>query len=172
MNIRELERDSIRDFLTAHETLLTGRVLDLGCGKQPYRDIIERNCRTYHPWDHVDLPASVYDGDPMSLPSGKFDAIVSTQVLQYVVDVRSWLKLRHVDLDNGGHLLLTGPTNWPIVEVEDLWRWTPAGIATELQRAGFHPEKIRAGVRAAVVWPGQSEKWPLGWWAVAQKEDR
>lgn len=181
MNIRELERASIRDFLKRHSDDLAGRVLDFGCGKQPYRDLVSGE---YHAWDSPKFPGSVVDGgSPLPhwtpLPSWTdlqvhparfrnsakgFDTIISTQVIQYCKDPLLLLRDRvRLLLKPGGKLLMTGPTNWPIVEKEDLWRYTVPGITTLLDQAGFDVQLVFE--RASVDFQG--ERWPLGWAAVA-----
>ena len=117
MSIRAGETASIRTFLHCHLDKLTGTVLDLGCGKQPYRAIIEQAGGEYFGWDRSDLPGSVVpddvglDGDVELV--GEYDTIVMTQVWQYV-------PLRELTLDlslfasgdsllqRGGWLLATG----------------------------------------------------------------
>ncbi len=170
--IRKLERLSIRDFVQecADDGLLNGRVLDHGCGKSPYREIVERAGGDYWGWDHPGNPGyvattegSVYHmgDDP---PLGPFDAIICTQVVQYVRSPRRFLYDLRFSLRRGGWLLMTGPTNWPIVEKEDRHRFTAEGIRLELKDAGF--SQIEVDYRATVTHDGES--WPLGWWAKGQ----
>lgn len=143
MNLRELERNSIRDFVAsaAEAGYLSGRVLDYGCGKQPYRLIVEANGGEYVGYDAPTFPASVVTedttGDAWSLD---FNTVLCTQVVQYVSDVRKFLWDIRIDRfppTKGGHLVLTYPTNWPEVETADLHRFTKAGMERLLTEAGF-----------------------------------
>lgn len=108
MNLREAEANSIRAFVqsAADEGYLSGRVLDYGCGRQPYRDIVEAAGGDYHPFDLNTFPASVSDEDwtpagftfwgsdgPLDVATalhkwtrdhGYIDAVLCTQVVQYV----------------------------------------------------------------------------------------
>lgn len=168
MNMREAETASIRQFLVQHSDKLTGRVLDLGCGQQPYRDIIEQAGGTYFGWDSPDLPGSVVDDHVDDVDRVGFDAVVMTQVWQYVPIDQLRLDLQSVAtggmLADGGWLLATGPTNWPVVEETDLHRFTVPGVVSLLHDAGF--PFMEARYRHHVKHSG--ETWPLGW-AVAAR---
>lgn len=159
MNVQEIEIASIRRFVESNREYLNGRVLDFGAGKpgtcrepQPYRDLVTGE---YVPFDI---------GDP--LPDGKFDAILCSQVIQYVEDASSLLGLFRSYLDIGGWLVLTGPTNWPIVEADDKWRFTPAGIRQLMEDNGFRVNNLE--IRASVSALGM--QWPLGYGVVASRE--
>lgn len=108
-DLREEEARSIREFvqIAADEGYLSGRVLDYGCGKQPYRDIVEAAGGTYFGFDRPQFPANVgadflpegisfwdhSNNRPVDHATalftwtkthGYFDTILCTQVLQYV----------------------------------------------------------------------------------------
>ena len=172
MNLREAERNSIVQFVgqAAMDGYLSGRVLDYGCGKQPYREIVEAAGGEYHGFDRVKFPASVAEwtmGSAMCSLTTSGDAILCTQVVQYLPlagavqfddrpsptrtepledTLRSfWLQTK----GQNGHLVMTYPTNWPEVEPEDLHRFTKAGMERLLTEAGF--EIVRHERRAAVL---------------------
>jgi SAM-dependent methyltransferase len=156
-SIRELELESIFEFVSAASPALHGRVLDFGAGKpgtcripQPYRHLI---IGTYCPYDL---------GDPF--PTGQFDAILCTQVLQYIKDVPRQIREFAVLLRDGGHLVMTYPTNWDEVEDSDLWRFTKAGVEQLLGDAGF---KILKHHRRAQISLG-GFNFPLGYGVIAQ----
>lgn len=161
--LRDIERASIRQFLTDHQHLLTGRVLDYGSGKQPYRDIVESAGGKYVPYDMTDFPGSVAEND-RKLIWGNYDAIIASQCVQYMTELPSELEMMHALLRHRqGVLLMTGPTNWPIVEQDDLWRMTPSGVRLLLQEIGF--SNIDVCERAHVDFQG--ERWCIGWQATA-----
>jgi len=159
--LREREAESIRAFLRGHADTFAGqRVLDYGAGRQPYRDIVEDAGGEYVPFDSPVFPASVASADTTELERGPWDVIVCTQVIQYVPDVPGLLEMFHAELaDAPGILLLTGPTNWPVVELEDLWRFTLAGIVRLLGEAGFG--YVEGDYRHATRC--ESEEYPHGW---------
>ena len=154
--IRALETASIREYVTRNASYLRGRVLDFGAGKpgtcrqpQPYRDLVQGE---YFPYDIGD-----------SLPSGEFDAILMTQVIQYLPDPRETLNELGLRLRGGGALVITGPTNWAEVEATDLWRFTCAGIRALLETVAFHVIDVRQRAKVDVGGFVMS----LGWGAVA-----
>lgn len=165
--IRDLERASIRSFVeSCSEHFIGGRVLDYGCGKQPYRDVVERMGGSYEPYDRVSFPANVSGenvGGDVSLGDWR-DAVICTQVIQYWPDPAYELqRIKHV-LHPGGHLVLTYPTCWDEVEPQDLHRFTRHGIDFMLDHAGF--TVIRNQRRAEIDVGGF--RFPLGGGALAR----
>jgi predicted TPR repeat methyltransferase len=131
-SIRQLERASLRSFLQRiGQKYLRGRVLDFGAGTaatcqkpQPYKDLVSGEY----------LPYDVGDDE---LPAGPYDAILCTQVLQYLEDPEGVLTSFRMWLEPKGHLVMTYPTNWPEVEPSDLRRFTKAGVEKMLASIGF-----------------------------------
>lgn len=166
MTLRELEADSIRAFVESCSEHFTGRVLDYGAGKMPYADLVRAAGGVYVPFDRASFPANVsgldmHYGNPLA---PRWDAIILTQTLQYVADPDRLLFGLWVALRDSGYLIATGPTNWPVVEPEDLHRHTVAGITRLLYEAGF--TSVDVAERAHVEFEG--ERWPIGWQAVAR----
>jgi len=150
--IRALDRASIRRFVDSCQDKLTGRVLDFGSGMQPYRSLVGGEYLPHEPGDAY--PAA-----------NSLDAVLCTQVLQYVAapqDVlwafREWLK-------PGGHVILTYPTNWDEVEADDLWRFTKAGMEFLLRQARL--EVLHHEQRAAINLGGF--RFPLGYGVLARR---
>ena len=168
MTLRELEAQSIRSFVqsAADEGYLSGRVLDYGCGKQPYREIVEAGGE-YHGYDRAWFGGALADvGDVMEGEHDtwwfrEWDSILCTQVLQYVpMEEESpfkmpWLLRNMARKIRGGHLVLTYPTNWPEVEPDDLHRFTKAGMERLLGEAGFEIVKHEPRETAAVTLDGE-----------------
>lgn len=185
MNLRELERESIRAFVqsAADEGYLSGRVLDFGCGRQPYREIVETAGGEYLGFDSPRFPASTTSELHVPDWPHAYDATLCTQVLQYVPNPMTALHqigngLRPIyhgaDREKARHLVMTYPTNWPEVEPEDLHRFTKAGMERLLTEAGFtiirHEE--RAEVVGAVRVPNglltTGDAFALGYGVIAQ----
>jgi trans-aconitate methyltransferase len=168
-DLRVLENQSIEWFVQQAlvSGFLFGRVLDYGCGKQPYREIIEKAGREYMPFDRAALPANVSGEDigvSMFANTEHWDSILCTQVLQYIPDpARELRRLRTYLVDNG-YLVVTYPTNWPEVEDADLHRFTKAGMQRLLKEAGF--TVVRHDWRAGFTYEGVS--FALGYGAVAR----
>src|SRR5687768_1084714 len=75
--------------LSRRLSALEGRVLDVGCGVQPYRPMLRSEKVTYVGLD-LEISSSVDSvvGNAESLPfeSASFDAVISTQMLEHVRD--------------------------------------------------------------------------------------
>jgi SAM-dependent methyltransferase len=75
--------------------------------------------------------------DERSLPARKFNCVILTQTLQYVLDVHAALANAWQSLAPGGVILVSvptiskGPTHWGAA---DRWRLLPAGLSAVLQR--------------------------------------
>lgn len=170
-SIRALERTSIEHFLLAQADKLRGRVLDIGCGRQPYKNIVESFGGEYIGYDRAGHPGSVVSediGEWWDLVDD-VDTVMMTQVWQYIpyhalMDMLVKLASGDWSLKEGGWLVATGPTNWPLVEETDLHRFTPIGVDHLLQTAGFRETLVEE--RASIEVEG--ERWSLGWRAVAR----
>lgn len=165
MNIHELsavENDTIREFVRSCGDHLGGRVLDYGCGKQPYRTIVEDHGGTYVGYDRKMFGGNVSGRDIGKL-GGEFDAILCTQVLAYVHEVGEALFDMRDMLTPGGRLILTYPGAWPVIR-DELWHFTQHGMEALLTQAGFTVE--RHDLRHALDFDGFSV--PMGYAALAR----
>jgi SAM-dependent methyltransferase len=161
--IRTIELRSIREFLTIHASYFTGRVLDYGCGRQPYRSLVEGQGAEYVPWD---INQSYLHDD------GSFDAVLCTQVIQYSDDPFMFLLDVTETCKIGGHIVLTYPTNWDEVPGDcylgscDRWRFTQEGMKDMVKVQG-NLEILHHELRA-VVQLG-SFRFPLGYGLIARR---
>jgi len=117
-----------------------GRVLDYGCADVPYRHFFAAD---------VDFVAADLPGNPAAtlvlaedatvpVPDDSFDAVMSTQVLEHVVDPAAYLRECFRVLRPGGRLLLS--THGIFIyhpDPVDLWRWTCAGLQHAVEDVGF-----------------------------------
>jgi SAM-dependent methyltransferase len=167
--LTQIENDSIRKFVhsAADEGYLRGRVLDYGCGRSPYRRIVEEHGGEYVGFDRKDVPTSEWN-EEIGLDfvvDHEFDTILCTQVIQYVRDLlRLFRAFRHSLESRDGHLVLTYPTNWPEVEESDIRRLTRSGMAAILTEAGF--SILRHERRATFHQHGY--EWAFGYGCVAR----
>jgi SAM-dependent methyltransferase len=167
--LTKIENASILKFLNsvADEGYFKGRVLDYGCGRSPYRRLIERSGGDYHGFDRLDIPEAEWE-EEVGLDfvvSNEFDTILCTQVIQYVRDLLRLFKAFLYSLESrSGILVLSYPTNWPEVEETDLRRFTKAGMAALLTEAGF--SILRHERRATIHSTGY--EWAFGYGAIAR----
>jgi len=181
-SIRQLERSSIQKFLETCGPYLKGRVLDYGCGQQPYRKLVESFEGEYHGYDRADHPGSVTEGEDVGewpFSGSPWDSILCTQVMQFfptrkrncgdhdvvVSGPGEALMCLHWMLKDGGFLVLTYTTNWDEVEEADHTRFTKTGMEHMLSSIGF---EILKHERRAEINLGGFE-FPLGYGCVAQR---
>lgn len=147
--ITELERNSILRFIEDNAHYFRGNVIDIGSGKEPYRDIIEHEGAIYFPSDDPSYPGYVGEDKHIKnwrenfelakhiIERDKFDVALCTQVIQYAPNPQDFLKEIRYSLKYDGILLITYPTSWHVIEEDDLWRFTPNGVTLLLNNANF-----------------------------------
>jgi len=107
------------------------RVLDVGCGEQPYRTLFDPDADAYVGVDPVENPRAELRGPIEALPveDGSFDLVLCLQVLEHVDDPARGIRELDRATRAGGRVLLS--THGTIVyhpNPVDLWRWTGAGL--------------------------------------------
>lgn len=121
-------------FLNRHE--FTGKtVLDYGCGKQPYREIIEDAGGEYYGYDMPDFPDFQGVGPIIANLQAHYDVILSNQMLMLTDRAPGEMIGRWREM--GDTLLLTVNSGYRQFHEQDHWRWTPAGLCQELRNAGY-----------------------------------
>jgi len=151
-----------RRHLRADGHRLQGRLLDVGCGNQPYRPHLPR-VRHYIGLDYPVTQAlqdfqarpEVY-GDARRLPvaDGSFGAVLCSQVLEHVNQPDTVLQEISRVLRPGGTGILSVPFIYNVhVGPYDFFRFSPYGLKELLARAGLEVETLRyqGGVGTAVV---------------------
>ncbi|HTH49878.1 MAG TPA: class I SAM-dependent methyltransferase [Candidatus Limnocylindria bacterium] len=133
-----------------------GRLFDYGCGGAPYRSLFtgltEYVRADVTPGPNVDrlLPTNGLTDEP----PGHYDAVLSTQVLEHVLDPAAYLRECARILRPGGRLLVT--THGLFEEhgcPYDFHRWTARGLELAVTAAGLEVEscsKLTGGVRGSV----------------------
>lgn len=135
--LREVDRQSIRAFIACNKYLLRGTVLDFGAGLQPYRDLVEGRYIPFTP-EHASTPAGSPATGPFTSIRKNYNAILCTQVAQYLENPSVWFTLFAQMLwEREGHLVMTYPANWPEDEAADIQRFTKSGMELALRNAGF-----------------------------------
>lgn len=127
-----------------------GRVLDVGCGLQPYRPLLGNGVTEYVGLDRegeLTNPTVVGSAESIPFEDESFDVVLSTQVLEHVPEpARAMTEAVRV-LKRGGRLVLTVPGVWPTHEApHDYWRFTRHGLEHLLATHGIDcPEPAALG---------------------------
>lgn len=144
------ERGPIFEFVAAAAAATEpgARVLDVGAGSAPYRELFEHTDYKTSDWDqsvHIDdeRPDVTAPADALPMEDRSFDVVLSTQVLEHVPDpARVLSELLRVLVD-GGRLFLTVPLVWELHEMpHDYYRYTPPALERLLAGAGFADVEI------------------------------
>lgn len=115
--------------------------LDLGAGNAPFAPALQQAWPGLRmiavdrvPGDRVQVVA---DAECLPFADGAAGLVCAFHLLQHVPDPRRMLAESRRVLQPGGALLVMYPFLAGAGRSRDLWRWTPAGMDLELQRAGF-----------------------------------
>ena len=148
--VLDLQLLTIYRFLRRQLPPLRGRVLDVGAGRSPWRELlkqaeyvgldVEASNRFGMPRD----PAVVYyDGKVFPFDNASFDHVISVEVLEHVPDPAALLSEITRVLRPEGTLILTVP--WSARQhhlPHDYFRFTRNALAALLHKAGFTPSEI------------------------------
>jgi SAM-dependent methyltransferase len=137
---------------------VVGNTLDVGCGTKPYEPFFR--AQSYVGLE-IDTPVNrerkradaFYDGGRFPFDDEAFDSVVSSQVLEHVMNVDEFLDEIWRVLRKRGKILLTVPFVWDEHEQPyDFRRYSSFGLRALLGRHGFtvlEQRKSTYGVRAA-----------------------
>lgn len=139
-------RHGLRAGLGEYLPALSGDVLDVGCGRKPYRHLTRA---TRYVGVDLDTPATralaaadvYYDGRTLPFPDASFDAVLCSQVLEHVFTPAEFLREINRVLRPDGLLLLATPFVWDEHEQpQDYGRYSSFGLPDLMRRAGFAAE--------------------------------
>ncbi|HQT31488.1 MAG: methylase [Hydrogenophilales bacterium 28-61-11] len=170
-----LARSALQEAMRDSAETLNGRLLDVGCGTKPYRNL-------FHVSEYVGLdidspPARArgvadvfYAGKAFPFDPASFDAVLCNQVLEHVFNPDEFLAEIERVLKPGGKLLLTVPFAWD--EHEQPWdyaRYSSFGLKALLEKQGFrilNHRKLRADVSVLFQLANAylyklTERWPF-----------
>lgn len=134
---------------------LNGALLDIGCGKMPYKEIIIskkkvisytgldlENARSYSEQVQPDV---TWDGEIIPIKDHSFDSAMATEVLEHCFEPGILLNETFRVLKPDGLFFFTVPFLWPLHEIpNDAYRYTPWSLEKHLKDAGFCDIEIHA----------------------------
>ncbi len=140
-------RSGILKFLTANLNVLEGNLLDVGCGKKPYKSIIliNKKITQYTGLDIQDAldyggekPELIWQNNTIPATNNTFDSGFATEVFEHVHNISEELNEIYRVLKPGAHFLATVPFLWPLHETpHDHFRYTPYALQKLMTNAGF-----------------------------------
>lgn len=122
---------------------LSGRMVDVGCGQQPYRHLfnvdeycaVELDTEDNRRTKRADF---FYDGRTLPFDSENFDALLCNQVLEHVPGDEAFIAELARVVKPGGLLVLTAPFVWDEHEQPyDFKRYTSFGLRALLEKHGL-----------------------------------
>jgi len=131
------------------EKYVTGRLIDIGCGTKPYRELLKTyvtehvgvdHSETYHIKDNIDLIGTAYD-----IPTGdsSFNTALCTAVLEHLEEPEKALRECYRLLVPGGYALYSVPFIWHLhEEPRDFYRYTKYGLKYIFEKTGFEIVEI------------------------------
>ena len=144
--LADLQLLTIYRFLVLPLGSCRGRVLDVGAGEAPWKDLLPAGL------EYVGVDADLsdefgmrhqpgiiyYDGKTLPFEKNSFDHVLCTEVLEHVPDPSAFLADLQRVLRQGGTLILTIPWSARLHHLpHDYGRFTRYGLATLLEEAGF-----------------------------------
>jgi len=134
---------------------LKGRLLDIGCGKMPYKTYVQKNSEVKDytgldiegalEYDSNVKPDFTWNGKIMPFNAESFDCIFATEVLEHCQEPEIVLKEAFRVLKPGGIFFFTVPFLWNLHEIpHDEYRLTPFAMERYLKSSGFSIVSIKA----------------------------
>lgn len=141
-------RKSLFVSLNSNLKHLNGKLLDVGCGKMPYRSYISENSNIseyigleiYQALDYKGKfkPDFFWDGITMPFEDNSFDCVLLTEVLEHCFDPNITLSEVFRVLKKGGVVYFTVPFIWSLHEVPyDFHRYTPFSLTKYFENNNF-----------------------------------
>lgn len=148
-------RVKIFNFIKSSLSLFSGKILDVGCGKMPYKKYILENSKVTEYigldiddaliYDKKIKPDYTWDGTRMPFENDTFECAIGTEVLEHCPSPEIILKEIYRVLKPGGVFLFTVPFLWNLHEVpHDEYRYTPFSLERHLKNSGFKDVTIKA----------------------------
>jgi SAM-dependent methyltransferase len=129
-----------------------GTLLDIGCGRMPYKPLVTAPPSRVDHYIGLDLradlisesysrfgpPDLMWDGRTIPMESCSVDCTIATEVFEQCHDVEAVMCEAYRVLKPGGLLFFTVPFLWPLHDFGlDQYRFTPSALERHLKAAGF-----------------------------------
>lgn len=129
---------------------LKGRLIDIGCGAKPYKELLAPfvsehlgvdHPATLHDKSNIDLVGTAYD---IPVRSSTFDSALCTSVLEHLEEPELALRECHRILKTGACAVYSVPFIWHLhEEPRDFFRYSKYGLNYLFEKVGFKVVKIK-----------------------------
>lgn len=152
---RYVIRSAIFKAIKDNKNKFSGSLLDVGCGKMPYKDYILENSKVENYlgldiesaliYDKRCSPDFTWNGKEMPFKTNSFNCAFATEVLEHCPNPNDILREIHRVLQKDGIFFFTVPFLWNLHEVpNDEYRYTPFSLERHLMESGFKEIEIKA----------------------------
>lgn len=148
-----------RDLRVAAAAHARGRMIDIGCGVKPYRQLMAPwvdshigvdHADTLHTTAHVDLIGTAYN---IPVEDYSFDTALCTAVLEHLEEPEAGLRECFRVLRPGGAAIYIVPLFWHLhEEPRDFYRYTKHGLRYLFEKVGFEIVEIKPMSGFWVTW--------------------
>ena len=129
-----------------------GTVLDIGCGRMPYKSLVLAPPSRATKYIGLDLNNNIYqkpdlewDGKTIPFTDDFIDCVMATEVFEHCPQPQAVMSEIHRVLKPNGFLFFTVPFLWPLHDVpHDEYRCTPFALRRLLLSAGFEKIALQA----------------------------
>jgi len=149
----DLQAGTIWRDLTPELSVASGTVLDVGCGAQPYRNLLRADVQYIaidiaDAGEHFGYEATdtrYFSGERWPVEDESADLVLCSEVMEHVLDPSVFLSEAYRCLRPGGNVIITVPfaARWHFIPF-DYWRYPPAGLKHLLTKANFGEVFIHA----------------------------
>jgi ubiquinone/menaquinone biosynthesis C-methylase UbiE len=133
----------------------SGHLLDVGCGRMPYRSyLLDKKCITQYTGLDIETalkyednvaPDFTWNGIVMPFADNSFDTLLATEVLEHCPDPHLTILEMNRVLKPGGLIFFTVPFLWNLHEVpHDEFRYTPFALKRIFEECGMEKIEMKA----------------------------
>lgn len=135
-------RKDLYEAVLHNSRYISGKVLDFGCGTQPYKKLFKADeyigVEIDIPGEYKDEEIVYYDGKHVPFEDETFDSMISSEVFEHVINIEEIIKELNRVLKTGGNVLITVPFVYPRhCWPNDYRRYTYEGLKNLLVSNGF-----------------------------------
>ena len=141
-----------KEAIRAAKKYAKGDLVDIGCGRMPYRKEFEPLVESYIGVDHPNIsklytggtkPEVLTDAKDLPFDNNSFDTALLFQVLEHVDDPVEVIKEAGRVLKKNGALIISVPFFYPLHDMPYDWgRYTSSALKSFIENAGLKVVKI------------------------------